>query len=84
MNEEEESEIEQGDYISFGAYGDLYVCNPTYTHDTFWVTDREKDRFDENAQGWSIKKYLAEKMIETGDVFYNDEEEWESSNIWGN
>lgn len=66
-NQEVINSIEQGDLVDFGQYGKLYVCNPNHSIDYFWVTDDEEDRFNVNASGWSIPKYLAEKIIEKGD-----------------
>ena len=57
--------IYQGDLVDFGAYGKLYVCNPEYHEDYFWVTDDEYERFNKYAHGWSISKDLAVKVIET-------------------
>lgn len=61
----------QGDLVDFGAYGKLYVCNPEYHEDYFWVTDDEYERFNKHAHGWSILKDLAIKVIETS----NDDED---------
>ena len=58
-------EIFQGDLVDFGAYGKLYVCNPEYHEDYFWVTDDEYERFNKYAHGWSISKDLAVRVIET-------------------
>ena len=51
--------IKQGDYIDFGVYGKLYVCDPSYDSDRFRVTDIKKDRKNFDASGWNIKKVLA-------------------------
>lgn len=58
-------EIKQGDLVDFGVYGRLYVCNPKYHEDYFWVTDDEYERNNINAQGWTINKELAVKVLET-------------------
>lgn len=42
-------EIKQGDLVDFGVYGRLYVCNPKYHEDYFWVTDDEYERNNINA-----------------------------------
>jgi hypothetical protein len=51
--------ITQGQYINFGAYGNLYVCNPNYNEKSFWVTDIKADRKNDDASGWSIRKVFA-------------------------
>lgn len=58
-------EIFQGDLVDFGAYGKLYVCDPEYHENYFWVTDDEYERFNKHAYGWSIAKDLAVKVLET-------------------
>lgn len=58
-------EILQGDLVDFGDYGKLYVCDPNYSIDYFWVTDDEYERFNKHAHGWSISKDLAIKVLET-------------------
>ena len=66
--------VNQGDLVDFGSYGKLYVCNPNYHDDYYWVTDEEESRMDKNASGWSIEKDLAEKVIESAfdDEYYNE------------
>lgn len=59
-----ELEIEKGDYVDFGTYGKLYVCNPKYKKDWFWVTDIKEDRNNQTAKGWSIEKSKAKEIIE--------------------
>lgn len=56
--------IEQGDYVDFGAYGKLYICNPEYKEDWLWVTDVKEDRNNPKAKGWSIEKNKAKEIIE--------------------
>lgn len=58
-------DINQGDLVDFGPYGKLYVCNPNYHDDYYWVTDEEESRMDKYASGWSIAKDLAERVIES-------------------
>lgn len=65
LQENIQSEINQGDLVDFGTYGQLYVCNPTYSSDYYWVTDLEEDRNDKNASGWSIRKDLAKRIIDS-------------------
>ena len=60
-------DINKGDLVDFGAYGKLYVCNPNFSEDYFWVTDEESERNNEYASGWSISKDLAEAVIESYD-----------------
>jgi hypothetical protein len=60
MKEFDYESIKQGDYINFGAYGNLYVCNPNYSEKSFWVTDIKKDRKNYDARGWSIRKSFAQ------------------------
>ena len=54
-------DIEAGDFVDFGAYGDLYVVKTG--DEKMWVTDQEEDRLDPDARGWSINKHSAEKII---------------------
>ena len=70
-------DICQGDLVDFGPYGRLYVCNPDYDTNAFWVTDREEDRDDPHASGWSISKNFAKRMIESFEDAndYEDEDE---------
>lgn len=68
-------EIEQGDYVDFGAYGKLYVSNPDHSEKYYWVTDEEKDRTDKHASGWSILKDLAEKIIQSYNNYEDEEDE---------
>jgi hypothetical protein len=76
-------EIEVGDLVDFGPYGKLYVVDleamgkPKW----FWVTDKESERFNNDAQGWSIQKYLAEKILEKGSEL--DEEDYEEEEALG-
>jgi len=60
-------EVGPGDLIDFGAYGELYVCDPNYSDEYYWVTDVEKDRYDKHAQGWTISKDLAIDFVEEDD-----------------
>lgn len=64
-------EICPGDLVDFGPYGRLYVCNPDYEADSFWVTDEKADRDDPSASGWAISKNFAKRVIEC----YQDEDE---------
>ena len=54
-------EIEVGDFVDFGAYGDLYVVKTG--DEKMWVTDQEEDRDNPDARGWSINKHSAERII---------------------
>jgi hypothetical protein len=63
-------DIRQGDYVNFGSYGVFYVCNPSYSETSFWVTKEEEDRYDSDAVGYSMPKWSAIKIIETGDDEY--------------
>lgn len=62
-------EIHKGDLVDFGPYGKLYVCDPYYHDNYFWVTDDKDERYNENAPGWSIFKDDAESII------YEDEDD---------
>lgn len=64
-------DINQGDLVDFGPYGKLYVCNPNYQDDYYWVTDEEESRMNKHASGWSIEKDLAERVIESA---FDDED----------
>ena len=57
-------DIQQGDLVDFGPYGDLYVCNPYYSDTHFWVTDDEEERKNTAALGWTIHKSDAKNVIE--------------------
>lgn len=63
-------DLNKGDLVDFGTYGELYVCNPDYSEDYYWVTDEEFNRDNEFADGWSILKDLAKKVVEE----YEEEE----------
>lgn len=54
--------IQKGDYVDFGEYGNLYVVYAR-DEDTFWVTDEEQDRYNPNASGWIIRQNAAVKII---------------------
>lgn len=56
-------EIHKGDLVDFGPYGKLYVCDPYYHDNYFWVTDDKDERYNENAPGWSMFKDDAESII---------------------
>lgn len=62
-------EIHKGDLVDFGPYGKLYVCDPYYHDNYFWVTDDKDERYNENALGWSMFKDDAESII------YEDEDD---------
>ena len=70
-------DINQGDLVDFGPYGKLYVCNPNYHDDYYWVTDEEELRMDKHAPGWSIEKDLAERVIES--AFDEEDIDWD---VW--
>jgi len=57
-------EIEVGDYVDFGPYGKLYVCDVRPGEQEFWVTDDKFERDNPDAPGWYIRKSLAERIIE--------------------
>ena len=57
-------EINQGDLVNFGPYGQKYVCDPNYSNEYFWVTDQENERGNLRACGWTIPKYNAQSIIE--------------------
>ena len=60
-------EIENGDLVDFGTnLGKLYVVNKKYSPAKYWVTDDKHDRFNKDAQGWSVGKDLAIRIIEQG------------------
>lgn len=60
---EEILNINNGDYVDFGPYGQLFVCNNNYEDDKYWVTDLEDDRNNPNAEGWAISKDLAKTIV---------------------
>lgn len=66
-------DIQQGDLVDFENYGKLYVCNPYYSENYFWVTDNRSERDKDSAQGWSMLKSNAYKIIETYEDFYDEE-----------
>jgi hypothetical protein len=55
-------EIQIGDLVDFGPYGQLYVVKDY--GDRLWVTDLEKDRYNPDARGWGIRKSYADGIIE--------------------
>ena len=60
-------EVRPGDLVDFGPYGQLYVPDPTTTPSgNWWVTDEESERYNPDAQGWYIKPFLAEEIVERG------------------
>lgn len=63
-NEVSIDDILQGDLVDFGSYGRLYVNNPNYSENMFWVTDSLENRNDWDAAGWSIKKELAKEVVQ--------------------
>lgn len=68
QQEELQHEIEEGDFVDFGAYGRLYVVKKNAgTRGQFWVTDEREDREKKNARGWYISPSYAEKIIEKWD-----------------
>lgn len=72
LDEEDISdEIEEGDLVDFGAYGKLYVVEleAGSSGKYFWVTDQESQRFNPDANGWSILKREAVEILESGADF---------------
>lgn len=67
----DENDIKQGDYVDFESYGEFYVCNPSYSDNYFWVTKEKEDRYDSNAQGYSVPKSSAIEIIETDEEYAN-------------
>ena len=67
LQEDEKLQVNQGDLVDFGPYGELYVCNPEYSDEYYWVTDIEEERNNRRAQGWTISKDLALKLIDDKD-----------------
>ena len=65
----DENDIKQGDYVDFESYGEFYVCNPSYSDNYFWVTKEKEDRYDSNAQGYSVPKSSAIEIIETDEEY---------------
>lgn len=57
--------IMKGDLVSFGKQGKLYVNNPYHSLNEFSVTDSEKDRFNEHAEGWILNKKYAKRILES-------------------
>lgn len=72
VNESSEyvSDAQSGDLVDFGHYGQLYIVRDL--GDSYWVSDRPGDE-----RGWSIKKYLAKRMIKS--VNDNEDEEVDES-----
>lgn len=64
LNKIAKLDIQQGDLVDFGPYGKNYVCDPDYSDEYYWITDEPNDRMNPNAEGWSIKKDRAIKIIE--------------------
>lgn len=63
-----EIEVNPGDLVDFGHYGHLYIVRDL--GDSYWVSDRPNDE-----SGWSIKKYLAKKVIKSSgndDIDYDE------------
>lgn len=58
-----------GDYVDFGAYGKLYICNDL--GDRYWVTDEPEYAGNKNAPGWFIDKDLAKEIIDDEDLDEN-------------
>lgn len=63
------NEVNKGDLVDFGPYGKLYVCDPYYHDNYFWVTDDKDERYNESAPGWSMFKDDAQSII------YDEEED---------
>lgn len=57
------SDIAAGDYVDFGAYGNLFVLKAPFDG-PLWVTSRRADRYDSNAPGQYIRRRLAKGIIE--------------------
>lgn len=59
-------EINQGDFVNFGGFGNFYVTNTNAgeTGDKFWVTDSEENRNNENARGLFLHHCSAKSIIE--------------------
>lgn len=55
-------EVEVGDLVDFGDYGQLYVVR--LGGDRWRVTDREEDRDNPDASGWNIRPSYAKRIIE--------------------
>ncbi len=68
----ERLDINDGDYVDFGAYGHNYVISTNYgqgwgeSNIDWWITDDEEDRYDSNARGSSISPLHAVRVIEKG------------------
>lgn len=70
-NEYQPVDAYPGDYVDFGPYGKLYICNDL--GDRYWVTDEESDAGNPNAQGWYIDKDLARDIIYSDDDFEDED-----------
>lgn len=71
------NDIEVGDLVDFGPYGQAYVVDIDYFEKGryFWVTKAESERFNTRADGHSIEKIEAEAIIERGSEAFDDEED---------
>ena len=71
-------EIGIGDLVDFGPYGKCYVCDPDYDENFYWITDDKANRDNPNAEGWSIRKERAKRVIEVyEDEDYDDDDDYD-------
>lgn len=66
------SEIEEGDFVDFGGYGELYVLRKDaglVSDGLLWCSDEEEDRYTEDARGKFISESFARSIIEKGQKY---------------
>ena len=56
-------DIQQGDYITLGSYGNYYVNDICPGDIRFRVTDKQQDRYNSRAEGWAVRKEFATALI---------------------
>lgn len=61
-------EIEEGDFVDFGPYGQKYVFALFKRNQIRYafVTDKREQRFNSGSNGWPIRLDLAEAVVERG------------------
>lgn len=64
-------DIEIGDYVDFGRYGRLYICDRE--GDQFWVTDDPNDAGKQHVPGWYISADLAQEVL--GSIYDPDDDD---------
>lgn len=84
-NEEEKfdpDEVQRGDLVDFGSYGELYVCS-TSSSNGWWVTDKEEDRANSSASGWGMRPQYAKGIVQSYfDVQNGSDDEEDNDDGW--